>query len=357
VLHLGGAIFRKLRLTALALAVLAPNPDLVRAQSASVSGRVVDAVTRVGIEGVTVRVQTMDVAVRTNGVGAFSIPGLRPGVRVLVFEAIGYSSRSDSVRLDADGDVSVVVTLSPDPLPLDPLAVEARVGARTAWLGSRGFFQRGETNTSLLHITQEELVHRNVRNLRDVLRRTEGVRIRRLVDGGSELLLEPSPLPDGAQCAVSVFVNGSEVEFGTFTWTGADWNDRAQRPLRFDDLMILEDIDGIELYGPDEMPVASDSCGALFLWSSRIRSQVDEPFTGTIRGTAVHDASGRRISGVRITLMPSGIRAITDQDGNFVLPDLVPGDYAVVAEVPGAQSWTGTVRVSAYGVVTVELRM
>jgi hypothetical protein len=84
---------------------------------------------------------------------------------------------------------------------------------------------------------------------------------------------------------------------------------------------------------------------------------VDEPFTGTIRGTAVHDASGRRISGVRITLMPSGIRAITDQDGNFVLPDLVPGDYEVVAEVPGAQSWTGTVRVSAYGVVTVELRM
>jgi hypothetical protein len=122
-------------------------------------------------------------------------------------------------------------------------------------------------------------------------------------------------------------------------------------------LALLKGLDGILVPGGFGDRVASDSCGALFLWSSRIRSQVDEPFTGTIRGTAVHDASGRRISGVRITLMPSGIRAITDQDGNFVLPDLVPGDYEVVAEVPGAQSWTGTVRVSAYGVVTVELRM
>ena len=45
------------------------------------------------------------------------------------------------------------------------------------------------------------------------------------------------------------------------------------------------------------------------------------------------------------------------EDGSFVLTDLVPGDYEVVAEAPGAQSWTGTVRVRSYGVVTVELRM
>jgi hypothetical protein len=327
------------------------------AQTASISGRVIDQDRRTAVAGALVRVTGTGLSATTSGIGAFTISGLTAGVHELRITAPGYTNRADSITVTDAEDVAVLVAMSPDPIALEPIQVEARIGTRTAWLGARGFFQRAQTSSPLLHSTREQLLHQNVRNVRDILLRTPGVRIRRLVDGGGEVLLEPSPLPDAAPCRVGIFLNGSEVEFGTFVWTGAKSNQRASRPLRFDDLLPLEDVDAIELYGPEEMPVAGEMCGALFLWSARIRGQVDEPFVGALRGVAVHDRSGRRISGVRITLEPSGITILTDDHGEFQLPDLVPGEYRLLAEIPGGTPWTGTVRVRAYGTVSVELRM
>jgi Carboxypeptidase regulatory-like domain len=343
-----------LSLTAIALLL---HATVASGQTSGVRGRVVDQDTRAGIPGVLLKVAGSGPTVMTDATGAFTIRGLGAGVHRLDSRMLGYGERSDTVRLQDGEEVSLIVPLSRSPIILEPISVEARVGTRTAWLGSRGFFQRGEAGQARLHLTQEQMVHRTARNLRDVLRLTPGVQVRSLVDGGGTLWLEPSPLPDGARCQVGVFLNGSEVEFGKFTWKGVRWNQTAMRPMRFDDLLSLEEVDGIELYGPDESPVASDTCGTLLLWSEKVRAAVDEPFVGTLRGKAIRDETGQPMTGIRVTLRPSGITVVTDSLGEFEIPDLAPGDYDVIAELPGAGAWSGKVQVRAYGTISIELRI
>jgi len=341
------------RVAVTVLFVIAP----VSGQTSSIRGRVIDQDTRAGIRGVMIRIQSANRAVLSNEEGAFLLQRLRPGRHELRFEMLGFTARSDTVAVSMDEEVTVVVAIARRPIELPPLRVEARVGARTAWLGARGFFQRGETGQARLHLTQEQLVHQTARNLQEVLRHTPGVRIRRLVDGGGELLLDPSPLPNGERCPVSVYLNGSRVEFGKFIWKGVRWDQTAMRPMRFDDLLQLEEVDGIELYGPEESPVATGSCGVLLLWSEKIRPTVDEPLTGTVRGQAVDAASGAPIAGVRVTLRPGSMTILTNDSGQFEFADVVPGGYELIAEQAGAEAWHGGIQVRAYGIVTIELQI
>lgn len=329
----------------------------VAAQAGSIRGRVVDQESRVPIAGATVQLSDLNTHTTTDRAGAFTLPGIPAGRHRIDVIAAGYAARVDTITVTESPAEAVTITLSPSPIALDPVRVEARVGATTAWLGARGVLLRRAAGRALLHQTRRDLRLQSGETVRDVLRLTPGVRVRRLVDGGGHVLLEPSPLPDGGECRVSVFLNGSEVEFGTVFWTGVLSTQHAQRPLRFDDLLLLEDVDAIELYGPEEMPVASDGCGALLLWSESIRGKVDELFVGSLRGAAIHTRTGRPVSGVRVRLMPSGITAVTDDNGRFELVDLVPGEYEIVAEAPGFAPWSGGITVRAYGVVTVELRM
>ena len=133
---------------------------------------------------------------------------------------------------------------------------------------------------------------------------------------------------------------------------------RASRPIRFDDVVLLGDIDGIELYGPGESPVSSErGCGTLLVWNSMLRPQLDEAFTGSVRGVAVNDSTGAVMGGVKIRLRPGGLEAVTDVAGRFEFPALLPGDYEILAEYPGAEPWRGVVTVRAFGVIDVELRL
>jgi hypothetical protein len=327
------------------------------AQSAAIAGRVIERESGRPLTGVTVTLHDQPFQIVTDEAGRFSVTQLASGWHHLEFRRLGYATRRDSVRVAAHDAVELEVRLDIEAVGLAPIAVMVNVGGITAWLASRGFARRGLEGGAALHLDYDQLQHLHYQNLREVLRSVPGVEIRSTAGGGSRLLLAPDPRTRTGSCAVAVHLNGARVEFGRFNWTGAG-GVSASRPVRFDDLLRVREVDGIELYGPENDPVASDStCGTLLLWSARLRPTVNEEFTGAVRGTALDDGTGAPLAGVRVTLEGTGLSVVTDGNGRFELPSVLPGRYLVIAEYPDAERWQATVRVRAYSVVELELRV
>jgi hypothetical protein len=243
------------------------------------------------------------------------------------------------------------VRLTQRAVELKSIAVVVRNDELSPWLTANGFASRRAQGRGFLHMTRQDLTFQSSRNLDQVLRRVSGLRIRRLTDGGSEILIEPSPRADGRPCQVGVYLNGSAVEFGRFNWSGVRPTQRASRPMRFDDLLHLDEIDGIELYGPEESPVASETdCGAVLLWSSDLRPNLDEPLVGAIQGSVSREGSKEPVAGARVVLNPSTVSVVTGSDGSFSVPDIAPGLYEVIVEIEGASAWRTAVQVKAFAI-------
>ena len=349
----------------LALASLPVFAIPAAAQRNVIVGRVVEHESGRPLTGVAVSIADTPFRTLTDTAGRFTFVQLQPGSYRLSFEMLGYGARSEPVELSGQESARVEVRLAVAPVALPPIDVVVRVGDITAWLASRGFAKRGLEGEAMLHTDYDGLRMTHHRNLEELLRNVPGVRIRRLVDQDQQLFLEPDPRTGEGSCRVSVYLNGSNVEFGQSTWVGSaeakkrtDPFDRATRPLRFSDLARLDEIDGIELYGPGENPVAPDStCGSLLIWSSKLRHAVDEDLTGTVRGTAFDDRTGAVLPGVTVTLDGTGRSAVSDGNGRFEIGGVLPGTYRVMADYPDAARWEARVRVMAYGNVELELRL
>jgi Carboxypeptidase regulatory-like domain len=325
------------------------------ARQGAIHGRITDRDGNAPVAGVAVTVRGSERFVTTNTNGAFSFADLRPGLYWLDFRMLGYADRTDSVRITNES-LDLAVTLARRPVDLEPIEVTPRVGRITTWLAERGFSRRGMDGSALLHATGGQLRHKAARNLDALLRATKGVRVRRLADGGGEIRLEPSPQADGEPCIVTVYLNGSVVEFGRLNALDMGKRQSASRAMRFDDLLRIDDIDGIELYGPDDSPVAA-GCGALLLWSDPLRPTIDETFSGIVKGVAVDTGTGAPLVNVRIRLVPGDASTLTDSRGQFEFPDVTPGDYEIEAVVDGRSPWNYGITVKAYGTTSVEIRL
>jgi hypothetical protein len=228
----------------------------------------------------------------------------------------------------------------------------------SAWLASKGFLYREAKNSALVHMSRDDLRRQSARDLNAFLRRVPGVRVRGLPNGGHEVLLDPSPLPGDAACHVETYLNGGRVELRQFDLTPGSVDPRSPRRVRLDDLVPFQNIDGLELYGPRDSPVASDeSCGVLLIWSYADRRAADVPFTGAVKGIALRNADGVPIQGARITLRTLGHNAVTDARGRFAFAAVPAGNYDIIAEVTGAPAWHGFIEVRAFGAVNLELRL
>jgi hypothetical protein len=274
------------------------------------------------------------------------------------------------VTLSADDIAELEVRLAILPIELAPITVTVNRGSIAGWLAARGFAKRGLEGRAMLHMTYDQLAHGRFRNLDAVPRNVPGVRIRRLVDDDSEIVLDPDPPTGEGSCKVSVYVNGAYVEFGRFRWggvlTGRSALDRwlkshpfdRERPLRFDDLAPLREVDGLELYGPGANPVAPDSsCASLLIWSSVLRPAVDEYLTGESRGRAVDSRTGAALQGVRVAVEETGLYAVSDSGGFFSILSMLPGQYRVSATYPNAERWQANVEIRAYEIIDLDLRL
>jgi hypothetical protein len=111
-----------------ALVAAALVPAVAVAQGI-VTGQVVDATTRRGVEGAQVAVEGTQAAVATGADGRFALRSLRPGIVSVRVRAIGYAPFTASNVLVSSGKpTELTVSLVPRPAALQTVAVNARAG-------------------------------------------------------------------------------------------------------------------------------------------------------------------------------------------------------------------------------------
>ena len=305
--------------------------------------------------GATVSIAGTTHSATTDPDGRFRFGNLPAGDFEIVVEPRAYLGHAPETRVVAlaSGESTEVAFVFP--AVARTFADSAALVSSDSWFGATGFEQRRERGLGLLYITLREIELRRIEDIAKLIDDLPEAKVERSSDGGSTLLLDGL---DGQPCAADVYLNGSEVNAGRFTWAGVRWDQRATRPLRFDDLLTPEQIDGLELYGAAQTPVASESgCGTLLLWSSFYRERVDERLLGSIQGTATDPETGRPITTATIRIRALDIAVQPDDAGRFRITDLPPGEYRLDVVIPNARPWSATVEVKAFGVVNVDLEI
>lgn len=187
----------------------------------------------------------------TNEQGLFVFPAVQPGMYTIEISRIGYETLRDSLEIEANTELRMLVKMSVLAVELEPITVTAWV--RTGQMA--GFYERRRTGLGT-YITREDIEARNPLYVSDLLRTTPGVRVVPLASrGGGDVRLRGG-------CRPEVFVDGVLTAGG----------------LAIDDFLGVQDVEAIEVYRGPETPAQfkAGSCGAVVVWT-----RVPEPTPGT----------------------------------------------------------------------------
>jgi len=249
-------------------------------------GVLTDAATGDALSGVTVRTGQGQTGTFTDTRGEFLFDDLIAGQHVLEFSMIGYAARADTIRVTAGRVTNVEVSLSVDPVGLEPIVVS--VERREARLQEVGFYHRRQVGFGE-HIDRLAIENRGPLEVTDLFSGMPGVelfthptsslgkfvvlrsgrlpwRSRTLTDEQIEERrerfkgLQP---PEYNRCFPAVYIDDLLAHSG-----GAD-------PARLDDLLAPAAIAGIEVYPstaglPAKYQAGGARCGVIVIWT-RVR--------------------------------------------------------------------------------------
>jgi hypothetical protein len=235
-------------------------------QAQQLRGRVMDAATSLHI--VAAQVELLDkspkplAAVLTDQTGQFMIMGPRAGRFRLRITRLGYQeSVVPEIELMGGETVDAELRIAVAAIPLEPLLIVARGRTVSSYLERAGFYEREQHGVGSF-LTRYEIEKRGGSTLSDALRHVPGVRMRRADRSGRRWEVQLR----NTRCPPSIVLDGVIM--------------RGDGPVRMqdmplDDLVGLNDIDGIEIYhGPSETPPAFNrggTCGVIVLWTRRRR--------------------------------------------------------------------------------------
>jgi hypothetical protein len=226
-------------------------PDTLRSDQEGVllRGRITDLTTQRGIPNVAVRVLDLNADGRmawegmSDSTGIFHGPRLPPSMYGIEAEALGYSSLWHAIDVSGYGVADLGIELGPDALELEPLLVVTR---RRSRLEMAGFYQR--RNRGFGHsLTREEIEARQPSFVSDLVRTMPGVTVAPGVMGGGGVLR----MRGG--CQPDVILDGV----------------RLSPPVMLDNLLTVNDLEGIEVYSGSTSPVeySHSSCGTVLAWT------------------------------------------------------------------------------------------
>lgn len=201
--------------------------------------------------------------------GRFTFREVPEGTYRLLVTAPSYRSMRDTLQVSAGENLELLLPLSEDPIPLEPIVVEAErvISPRRDW-------ERRARSRSVFLITREDFESRGQRNMSDLLNAVPGGIVVPTPPYGYTLLLR-------GQCRPAIFLDGVEVH-------GA---------VSIDQLMSPHDVEAIEVYHGFELPVefGVNQCGGILIWTRMGRS--DPP------GTPTSQIFGRFAIAVGLTLL------------------------------------------------------
>ena len=213
-----------------------------------VVGEVLDIMTQRGLSVAEVRLLTPEpggaIAWRelSDSVGLFRTRRLLAGDYRVEVSALGYTTASGTLVLAGHGSVDLRVELAPEAIRLDPILVTA---ARPSRLERNGFYERRDRGLGR-SVTRTEMLARGLIRIENVFRMLPGVSVIPRAGGGSFLRMRGGCQPD-------VVIDG--VRLGPVP--------------RIEDVLSVESVEGIEVFGPGATPVqySRSNCGVVLAWS------------------------------------------------------------------------------------------
>lgn len=177
----------------------------------------------------------------TDDEGRFRFRGVPEGTYRLYVDAPGYRRMSDTVLVPAEGELELILPLSEDPIPLEPIIVTA---AR-AHPVRRGWENRRRAGSGFV-VTREEIEERRPGLVTDLLNRMPGGIVVPTPPHGYTLLLR-------GQCRPGIWLDGVEVP----------------SVASIDQFLSPHDVEAIEVYHGFELPVefGVNACGGVLIWT------------------------------------------------------------------------------------------
>lgn len=239
-------------LLAAAVCCAAAIPGTVGAQARAVlSGRVLDARTRLPLAGARVFVTGRPDTLTADDGGRFIADSLVAGALVLEVRAIGYGTTRWTLELQ-EGRLDVAIELESRLPLLDTvlIAAPARFNDATNWRSAAAFELRRQRGNGRF-VTPELLSQSSARTLAEILRTVPGVWVVcRGAIGQCEVRLAAGPR---GPCLPRYLLDGHPATNAT----GSDFP--------------LVRIQGIEIYSAGEAPPEfapfNDACGVIAMWS------------------------------------------------------------------------------------------
>lgn len=233
----------------------------------TIRGSVVEDGTRAPVVGAVVElVGASAVRARSDSVGGFVLEAPRRGRYGLRVSHPSYTSAGDVALEVGRGETLVELRLGRSAIPLEPLVVATRGGARLS-----GFYERMKQPGFGTFVGREEIELRmGTTRATDLLRNIAGVEIVPVKVGESDRALAPGPLQETIQtkslitlrggtgrCMPAIFVDGMAV---------SQFNDSG-----VDDILKPEMLEGVEVYtsaaGIPPQFANGSHCGAVAFWT------------------------------------------------------------------------------------------
>lgn len=232
-------------------------------------GVLTDAESDALLGGVTVRAGRGRLGTFTDPRGEFLLDGLIAGQYVLEFSMIGYAPRADTIRVTAGRVTNVQVSLSVDPVALDP--IEVSVERREVRLQNVDFYHRRHMGFGRF-IDRQDIENRGPAEVTDLFTGMPGVEIYPDPFNGIEkyvvlrigrLRIPTGPREDGLpgydRCFPRVYVDGILTANG------------GSEPAHLDSFLNTNAIAGIEVYATEAgLPpqfAGGSFCGVIAVWT------------------------------------------------------------------------------------------
>ncbi len=224
-----------------------------------IAGVVTDGVDGRPMVGATVWTADPSRWTRTDGRGRFSFTELDPGLHILQFSFLGYVTRADSIRVEYGRLTNARVSLSADPIQLDP--IEVSVERREIALQDAGFYERKAMGFGKF-VDREDIQKRAGGTLTDLFTGIPGVRFAQDPDTGRRYVMLSGGVGNFQDCFPRVMLDDNMVAPG------------GDQPAQLDVLLSRSAVAGVEVYTrsagvPVRYSGLGSSCGVIVIWTRR----------------------------------------------------------------------------------------
>lgn len=266
-----------------ALVALLVLASLSPAAAQEIRGRVVEAGTQRGVEGVLL--QLVDAGeepvarARSDRAGVYLLRAPGPGLYRVRAERVGYGvTLSDAVDLADGATTQLLLPLTAEAVAVAAMTVTAQREERPAELTSRGFYERKEAGFGSF-MERAEIEQRNPSTASQMLTGIRGVRVVQMDDEGRRDVrlgrLEQ-------ECMPTVWVDGRKVRDGGRSdhmqrrASGAEpvLGDGLLPLASLDDLVDPDHVEAVEVYHgsagtPPQFAGSGDRCGVIVVWTRK----------------------------------------------------------------------------------------